>query len=118
MTTTWTTESSLPRPPSHQWYQPMTRLAFQPFLASGSGVVPSSLLNFSQPAMAGVAFPFSTVQQPADASLGNGPFALSPLGTGFGAIEAANALMGLSTSDSGDGSESEGAASPILDLTA
>jgi hypothetical protein len=97
--TTTLAASALARHPPHQWSHPMTRLALHPLLTS-AGAFPSSLFPLSHQTMAGVSFPFSNFQHPVSSSTSS-LFATSPYGATFGAFEAANALLGLSTSADG-----------------
>jgi hypothetical protein len=110
VTTTTLRSSTLARFPHHHLSQSMARLTLHPLLAPTRGF-PSALLPISYPGMEGVA----GVSLHPTASLDGNFLAQSPKGSGFGAFEAANTLLGLSGSTGGPSRTNE--RTPTLDLT-
>lgn len=94
-TTTLTMASALGSHSPNEWSHTVTQLAIHPLRSSGTSI-PPLMLPFSQHAIPGVSFPFSSTWH-SGMALEGGPYALSPSGTSFGTLEAASALLGLST---------------------
>lgn len=94
-TTTLTMASALGSYSPKEWSHTVTQLALHPLRSSGTSI-PPLMLPFSKHAIPGVSFPFSSTWH-SGMALEGGPYALSPNGASFGTLEAASALLGLST---------------------
>jgi hypothetical protein len=97
ITTTTLTASSLARLPHRHLSR--ARIALHPLLAPSRGFL-STMLPISYPGVEGASFQFSGIRHPT-ASLESSFLAPSPKGSGFGAFEAANTLLGLSAASKG-----------------